>query len=67
MQPYPGAQAGAAGGLGPLPQDVATAYICGNCGEEVKLKPSEPIVCRSCGFRILSKKRTNRVVQFEAR
>jgi DNA-directed RNA polymerase I, II, and III subunit RPABC4 len=50
-----------------LPQDIATPYICGNCGEEVKLKPSEPIVCRSCGFRILSKKRTNRVVQFEAR
>ena len=66
MQAYPGAGQGA-GGLGPLPQDIATPYICGNCGEEVKLKPSEPIVCRSCGFRILSKKRTNRVVQVEAR
>ena len=43
------------------------AYICGNCGSEVAIKPGDVIQCRDCGYRILYKKRTKRVVQFEAR
>jgi len=47
--------------------DPSTDYMCGNCGSTVKLKSGEPIQCRECGYRILYKKRTKRVVQFEAR
>ena len=44
-----------------------TAYICGDCGAENTLKPGDVIRCRECGYRILYKKRTKRVVQYEAR
>lgn len=47
--------------------DAVPAYTCGNCGSETKLKSGEPIACKECGYRILYKKRTKRVVQFEAR
>lgn len=43
------------------------AYICGDCGTENTLKQGDVIRCRECGYRILYKKRTNKVVQFEAR
>lgn len=43
------------------------AYICGDCGAENTLKPGDVIRCRECGYRILYKKRTKRVVQYEAR
>jgi len=43
------------------------AYLCGDCGSEVLLKPNDVIQCRECGYRILYKKRTTRVVQYEAR
>ena len=42
-------------------------YICGDCGTENTLKQGDVIRCRDCGYRILYKKRTNKVVQFEAR
>ncbi len=42
-------------------------YICGSCGTEVFLKSGDVIQCIECGYRILYKKRTKRVVQFEAR
>ena len=47
--------------------DLGTDYICGNCGVQNRVKAGEPIQCRECGYRILYKKRTKRVVQFEAR
>jgi DNA-directed RNA polymerase I, II, and III subunit RPABC4 len=46
---------------------LGVPYICGNCGSEVTIKPGDAIQCRDCGARILYKKRTKRVVQFEAR
>ena len=46
---------------------MGVPYVCGNCGSEVPLKPGDVIQCRDCGYRILYKKRTKRVVQFEAR
>eukprot|EP00955_Chlamydomonas_euryale_P087039 364265-Chlamydomonas_euryale.AAC.5 len=46
---------------------LGVPYVCGNCGSEVLLKPGDVIQCRDCGARILYKKRTKRVVQFEAR
>jgi DNA-directed RNA polymerase I, II, and III subunit RPABC4 len=53
-------------GYGQTPQ-LGVAYNCGNCGAEILLKPGDVIQCRQCGYRILYKKRTRRVVQFEAR
>eukprot|EP00891_Asterochloris_glomerata_P005335 jgi/Astpho2/5335/e_gw1.00075.97.1_t len=49
------------------PPKEAVGYICGDCGTENQLKTGDVIRCRDCGYRILYKKRTNRVVQFEAR
>ena len=46
---------------------TAVAYICGDCGRENTLKQGDVIRCRECGYRILYKKRTKRVVQYEAR
>jgi DNA-directed RNA polymerases I, II, and III subunit RPABC4 len=43
------------------------AYICGDCGAENTLRAGDVIRCRECGYRILYKKRTKRVVQYEAR
>ncbi|KAI3899738.1 hypothetical protein MKW92_001464 [Papaver armeniacum] len=43
------------------------SYICGDCGMENTLKPGDVIQCRECGYRILYKKRTKRIVQYEAR
>jgi len=42
-------------------------YICADCGAKNEIKPREPIRCRECGHRIMYKKRTTRMVQFEAR
>ena len=59
MQPYPGS--------GPTPQMTAVVYVCGDCGAENTLRAGDVIRCRECGYRILYKKRTKRVVQYEAR
>jgi len=42
-------------------------YLCADCGVENEIKPREPIRCKACGHRIMYKKRTSRMVQFEAR
>mmetsp|Transcript_3535 Transcript_3535/g.16144 ORF Transcript_3535/g.16144 Transcript_3535/m.16144 type:complete len:108 (+) Transcript_3535:20-343(+) len=42
-------------------------YNCGDCGTEVVLRPGDIVICRECGYRILYKKRTKQIVQFEAR
>ncbi|KAJ0094217.1 hypothetical protein Patl1_15102 [Pistacia atlantica] len=47
------------------PQPEPVSYICGDCGMENTLKPGDVIQCRECGYRILYKKRTRRIVQYE--
>ena len=42
-------------------------YRCGDCGRENQLKMQDPVRCKYCGFRVLYKIRTNRMIQFEAR
>jgi len=42
-------------------------YVCGACGEKNAVKPVDPIRCRKCGYRILYKVRTKRMIQFQAR
>ncbi|EAL65759.1 RNA polymerase, 7 kDa subunit [Dictyostelium discoideum AX4] len=42
-------------------------YICGECGAEHEIKPKEPVKCKDCTHRIMYKKRTDKMIQFEAR
>ncbi|KAH9951773.1 DNA-directed RNA polymerase I [Amylocystis lapponica] len=42
-------------------------YLCADCGAKNEIRSREPIRCRECGHRIMYKKRTKRMVQFEAR
>jgi len=42
-------------------------YTCMSCGFEVKLKREEPVQCHHCFMRILLKKRTTRVCQYNCR
>ncbi|KAI0522689.1 hypothetical protein KFK09_005074 [Dendrobium nobile] len=42
-------------------------YICGDCRKEIPVKPGDAVQCRECGYRILYKKRTSRIIQYEAR
>lgn len=61
-------QAGAPGNSQPGSSGTGDVmYICGDCGTECPLKSGDLIRCRTCGYRILYKKRTNKVVQYEAR
>ncbi|OIR58643.1 MAG: DNA-directed RNA polymerases I, II, and III subunit RPABC4 [Amphiamblys sp. WSBS2006] len=48
-------------------EDDGTTYICGDCGMENELRMKDVIRCQNCGYRIMFKKRTTRIVQFEAR
>jgi DNA-directed RNA polymerase I, II, and III subunit RPABC4 len=42
-------------------------YVCGSCHKENEIKPKDPIRCIDCDHRILYKKRTKRLVVFDAR
>jgi len=42
-------------------------YICGECHRENEIKAKDPIRCRDCGYRIMYKKRTKRMVVFDGR
>lgn len=42
-------------------------YVCGDCGEEQVIRNKDAVRCRRCGYRILYKVRTKRLIQFEAR
>ncbi|XP_030027602.1 DNA-directed RNA polymerases I, II, and III subunit RPABC4 [Manduca sexta] len=46
---------------------VPMIYVCGECHKENEIKPRDPIRCRECGYRIMYKKRTKRLVVFDAR
>ena len=48
-------------------QITSVNYQCGSCGQVTPLKASDPIKCRQCGYRILYKQRTKRMIQHEAR
>ncbi|KAH9943070.1 uncharacterized protein BXZ73DRAFT_97132 [Epithele typhae] len=49
------------------PERKETSYLCADCNLSNDIRPREPIRCRECGHRIMYKKRTTRMVQFEAR
>ena len=48
-------------------QNRPMVYICGSCHKENEIKPKDPIRCIDCDHRILYKKRTKRLVVFDAR
>ena len=48
-------------------QPTAMIYICGECHKENEIRSRDPIRCRDCGYRILYKKRTKRLVVYDAR
>ena len=49
------------------PQRQPMIYICGECHSENEIKPRDAIRCRECGYRIMYKKRTKRLIVFDAR
>ncbi|XP_046690934.1 DNA-directed RNA polymerases I, II, and III subunit RPABC4 isoform X1 [Silurus meridionalis] len=51
----------------PPPKQQPMIYICGECHTENEIKARDPIRCRECGYRIMYKKRTKRLVVFDAR
>ena len=48
-------------------QILGVKYVCGDCGHQNLLGPNDPVRCTVCGYRILYKMRTKRLIQFEAR
>ncbi|CAF1581686.1 unnamed protein product [Rotaria magnacalcarata] len=42
-------------------------YICGECHKDNELKSTDVIRCNECGYRILYKKRTKRLIVYDAR
>jgi DNA-directed RNA polymerase I, II, and III subunit RPABC4 len=42
-------------------------YICGDCHKENEIKPKDAIRCNECGYRIMYKKRTKRLVVYDGR
>ncbi|KAH9938400.1 DNA directed RNA polymerase [Fomitopsis serialis] len=57
---------GGSGAYMPAPRQEME-YLCADCGAKNEIRSREPIRCRECGHRIMYKKRTKRMVQFEAR
>ncbi|KAH3762407.1 DNA-directed RNA polymerases I, II, and III subunit RPABC4 [Pelomyxa schiedti] len=55
------------GGMGSGQQPYQVTYVCGDCGMEVLMSQNDAIRCKGCGYRILYKKRTSKMIQFEAR
>ncbi|XP_045439750.1 DNA-directed RNA polymerases I, II, and III subunit RPABC4-like [Pipistrellus kuhlii] len=49
-----------------LPKQQPMVYICGDCHTENKIKSQDQIRCRECEYRIMYKKRTKRLVAFDA-
>jgi DNA-directed RNA polymerase I, II, and III subunit RPABC4 len=41
--------------------------ICAECHSENEIRPKDAIRCRECGYRIMYKKRTKRLIVFDAR
>jgi len=46
---------------------VPMVYVCGECHNENEIRARDPIRCRECGYRIMYKKRTRRLIVFDAR
>ncbi|KAH9827133.1 DNA-directed RNA polymerases II, IV and V subunit 12 [Teratosphaeria destructans] len=75
QQPAAGSSTAASGGYGGFnltggvmeDNSRPVNYLCGECDAKVVLRKNDPIRCKECGYRVLYKERTNRMIQFEAR
>jgi DNA-directed RNA polymerases I, II, and III subunit RPABC4 len=55
---------------GKLYSDIDTELLIAfvpECHNDNEMKPRDPIRCRECGHRIMYKKRTKRLIVFDAR
>ncbi len=43
------------------------SYLTIDCGNDNEIRPRENVICKECNGRIFYKKRTRKIVQFEAR
>ena len=43
------------------------SYLCASCGKENELKQGDVVKCKGCGYRVLLKKRSRELMQYEAR
>ncbi|KAL3068589.1 hypothetical protein niasHS_006422 [Heterodera schachtii] len=59
-------RASTGGGIGTVSLGTVT-YICGDCHKENEIRPKDPIRCRECGYRILYKKRSRKMMVYDAR
>ncbi|UJR14660.1 hypothetical protein I4U23_001653 [Adineta vaga] len=48
-------------------QTKTMVYVCGECHKDNELKSTDVIRCTECGYRILYKKRTKRLIVYDAR
>lgn len=67
MNPSANTASTTGGSINPIPMIRGVEYRCGDCGAKNVIKGGDPVRCRQCGFRILYKTRTKRLIQFEAR
>lgn len=67
MMNTPGATPMQGGNVQPQAINKPMVYVCGSCHKENEIKPKDPIRCIDCDHRILYKKRTKRLVVFDAR
>ncbi|KAF2368682.1 RNA polymerase archaeal subunit P/eukaryotic subunit RPABC4 [Trinorchestia longiramus] len=51
----------------PVSKPLSMTYVCGECHMDNEMRTRDPVRCRSCGYRILYKKRTTRLIVFDAR
>ena len=63
----PNSVSGASGSTGSGAARTPMIYICGECHCENEIRPRDAIRCRECGYRIMYKKRTKRLIVFDAR
>ncbi|XP_074109885.1 DNA-directed RNA polymerases I, II, and III subunit Rpb12 [Cotesia typhae] len=49
------------------PTKQIMVYVCGECHHDNEIRQKDSIRCRECGYRIMYKKRTKRLVVFDAR
>lgn len=63
----PAHSSGASQAVNSQAQSRPMVYVCGSCHREIEIKPKDPIRCIDCDHRILYKKRTKRLVVFDAR
>ena len=66
-QPAQGNGGAFATGFEDSAESIGLEYICGDCGFRQKLKKLQTCRCVACGYRILYKARTKRLVTFQAR